>query len=128
MERALRVLVVDDDADVVRHIVRSLTAAGCSVATAASGPEAMRHLERESVDVVVTDVLMPGMSGFQLIRWLRERHPDLKIAALSGGGPFSCPEELLAGATRVGADAEIGKPVSSSTLVRTVERLGGIHR
>jgi len=81
-----RILLVEDEEAVRAFAGRALTARGYTVYEAASGPEALELMNgmSEPVDLVVSDVVMPGMDGPTLLRELRRRQPDLKIIFMSG--------------------------------------------
>jgi CheY-like chemotaxis protein len=80
-----RILVVDDDADVLELAVLVLEDHGLEIVPAKSGPEALRILEHDrSIDLLFTDVMMPGMDGFTLAERARAARPDLKILYTSG--------------------------------------------
>ena len=82
---SLRVLLVDDNRAVRGMVSKMLTALGHDVTTAADGEEALRKLDEESPDVLITDVLMPGeIAGTDLARVARERRPELPILMISG--------------------------------------------
>ena len=80
----LKVLLVEDNEDVgeySRHLLQDL---GCKVTVASGGEEALSFLERERVDVVFTDVVMPGLSGTELAQRVRERFPGLPVLLATG--------------------------------------------
>ncbi len=118
-----RVLVAEDDPLVSSLIQRILVERGYDVLTARHGQEALRIALRESAcfDLVITDVRMPVMGGWELGRMLRERWPDLPVLYISG-----YDVELAQGAPRTGApEAFLRKPFDSADLVRHVARLLG---
>lgn len=81
----MRVLLVDDEPQVLDVATQLFEALDCSVATAASGPEALAFLAREpDVKLVFSDVRMPEMSGFELAEEIRRRRPDLCVVLTSG--------------------------------------------
>src|SRR6187399_2744613 len=83
-------LLVDDDDGVGLALARVLNAEGAVVVVAANGEDAIDVLERdkaELLDVVVTDLEMPGVSGQELIATLQERRPDLAIVAMTAYNP-----------------------------------------
>jgi len=85
-----------------------------------AGPKTALHmLDYLTVDVVITDVYMPGMSGVELIRRLQSRDHCRRIIAMTGGG-FRNSAELLAEARSAGADGTIEKPFAPDTLLSTV--------
>jgi signal transduction histidine kinase len=81
----LRILVVDDEPKVLEALVEMLTEDGHAVLSAGSGREALARLDGGAhVDVVITDLGMPGMTGWELARALRTRQPDLPVGLISG--------------------------------------------
>jgi DNA-binding response OmpR family regulator len=83
MDRPTTVLVVDDEADIVSLMRDFLEAEGYAVRTAGDGPGALEVLDAEPVDCVLLDVMMPGMTGFDLIRKLRETGNEVPVLFLS---------------------------------------------
>ena len=79
----VRVLVVDDDMGICRSVEEILTADGCSVETANDGVQALRRVESSRFDVVLTDVVMPNMDGYELYNALRERYPELPVLMMT---------------------------------------------
>jgi CheY-like chemotaxis protein len=111
------VLVVDDDEDVRPAVVALLESMGHRVLSAASGAEALAIIECEALDVLVTDVVMPGMSGYQLAEQARQIRPDLPIVCMTG---FS----LLA-AERPGCSVVLRKPFRAAELKAAISGLAG---
>jgi response regulator RpfG family c-di-GMP phosphodiesterase len=116
--RPARALVVDDQASVRVFHRRVLQQMGCECVEAANGPDALRAAETP-FDLVVLDINMPGMDGFEVCRRLRERapHSRLKIIVVSGNGDM----EELAKALPQGADDYIAKPFGVAQMVAKVE-------
>jgi CheY-like chemotaxis protein len=81
---AASVLVIDDDPDVRGFIVEALEEQGYNVREAADGHEGIAEATRETPDLIVLDFIMPGLSGAEVARQLRERSPDLPILFVSG--------------------------------------------
>jgi two-component system cell cycle sensor histidine kinase/response regulator CckA len=81
-----RVLVVEDDAVVRRLLDMQLSRLGYDVVTAADGAEALERHRECGVDLLVTDIVMPGMSGEELAAALRAANPRLRVLFLSGYG------------------------------------------
>jgi CheY-like chemotaxis protein len=119
-----RILLVDDDEDVLRGMRRVLQRLGHEVVAAADGHQALRALEGDPCDLVITDINMPEMDGIELILALRERWPKVPIIAISGGGLM--PKELLlASAEVLGAVTTLPKPVGVAELEAAVARALG---
>jgi signal transduction histidine kinase/ActR/RegA family two-component response regulator len=94
--RCLRVLVVDDE-DLVRATLRDICAdEGHHVLEARSGREALELLAARPIDVVYTDLGMPGMTGWQLADQIRDRWPYVRVVLITGWGASVQPEELQA--------------------------------
>lgn len=79
-----QILVVDDDPSVRESIAMSLTAAGYDVVSAEDGFRALSQLRKKLPDVVLSDLNMPGMSGFELLSVVRRRFPQISTVAMSG--------------------------------------------
>jgi EAL domain-containing protein (putative c-di-GMP-specific phosphodiesterase class I)/CheY-like chemotaxis protein len=111
-----RVLVVDDEQTVQQLLVRLLIAAGYEVRTANDGEEALRFLERETVDLVVTDLVMPRADGMKVLQTMRERAIDVPVVMITGA-PTT---ESAMHAVRFRADAYLTKPVDPNALIAAV--------
>src|SRR5206468_1992776 len=79
----LRILVVDDDLGVCQSLRDLLTQEGCEVLVATGGREAIARLENVSVDLVLSDVVMPDLDGYQVFQELQRRHPGLPVVLLT---------------------------------------------
>jgi len=81
--KGIRILVVDDDMGICRTLSELLAAEGCNVGTAGDGAEALKKVESEGFDIVLTDVVMPNMDGYELLRILQERYPKLPVLMMT---------------------------------------------
>ena len=116
------ILVIDDD-DVLRETIRKiLVMAGHTVAQAKEGEEGLRLFRKGSMDVVVTDLVMPGKEGIETIQELREESPEIPILAISGGTSVDRDGPLY-DAKAFGANASLAKPFGVSEFQDAVERL-----
>lgn len=94
-----RILVVEDDITVRRTISKVLESEGYKVSTATDGFDALLHLQQEIPDVILSDLNMPQMSGFELLSVVRRRFPKIMVVAASGAYSSSAvPEGVLADA------------------------------
>ncbi len=117
-----RILVIDDDPQIRTLLRKILERAGYEVIDAEDGV-AGTDLYRESpTDLVITDILMPGKSGWEAILELRRDFPDVKIIAISGGGKLG-PFSYLMMAKRFGARHIFSKPLQRNTLLAAVNEL-----
>ena len=94
-----------------------LERAGYSVVSSDSAARALELVESDSIDLVVSDVVMPGLSGVDLLTELRGRRPDLPVLLMTGGSP---EPERTAGAIEHGACGIIFKPYSHAELRNAV--------
>jgi len=120
--RALRVLVVDDDADVVESTAILLGLSGYEVVTARDGAAALEAAATRRPDVVLLDVELPGMDGYEVARRLR-RLPDLKDVRLIAVTGY-CWEVDVRLAHEAGFDHHLIKPVDYDVLVKHVDPAG----
>jgi DNA-binding response OmpR family regulator len=111
------VLVVDDDPTVAEVVVGYLRRAGMVATHAADGPAALAAAESDPPDLVVLDLMLPGIDGLEVCRRLRIRRPDLPVVMLTALGAEA---DRVAGLER-GADDYVTKPFSPRELVLRVE-------
>ncbi len=118
-----RILVVDDDAEILSMLSLRLTSRGYAVTTASDGATALREAVRQPPDVVLLDVMMPGISGWEVAKQLRAepRTAGAKIILVSAIG--ATVNEATASIS--GADAHVDKPFEFTALERTIERVLG---
>ncbi|MDO9581587.1 MAG: response regulator [Desulfomicrobium sp.] len=109
------VLVVDDEQDFVETLVKRLERRGFRVTGVGSGQEALLKLEEIGFDVVILDVMMPGMDGIETLREIKLAWPRTQVILLSGHGG----EEMGLRAMAYGAYAYLLKPVSLKIVVET---------
>ncbi|HEV7787288.1 MAG TPA: response regulator [Thermoanaerobaculia bacterium] len=123
MEPKRRVLIVDDEPNIVLSLEFLLRQQGYEVSVARDGEEALAAAESWRPDLVVLDVMLPGLDGFEVCRRLRERpeNAGLKILLLTARGR---EVERVRGLEE-GADAYVRKPFSTRQLMRTVAELLG---
>lgn len=116
-----KILVVDDIAE-LRDILRQhLEAVGHGVEEACDATAAMAMLSTAVFDLVITDILMPGADGFELLNALRRSHANLPVIATSGGGRMLDAEMALRLSRDLGAFGMLRKPVRRSELLEAVE-------
>lgn len=115
---ARRVLVVDDDAAVLRASSLLLDRAGFKVDSASSGQRALDLLLHNTYSVILSDILMEGMSGLDLLRAIRERDLDTPVVMMTAGPSLATALEAMA----YGAHRYLLKPVAPETLIETITR------
>jgi CheY-like chemotaxis protein len=123
--RRLRVLLAEDNAINRELVVRLLSKRGHAVVVAANGKQAVSALETQSFDVVLMDVQMPEMDGFEATAAIRQKEKAIgthvPIIALTAHAMKGDRERCLAG----GMDGYVSKPVQAEELIKAVEGLGG---
>ncbi|HPG28728.1 MAG TPA: sigma-54 dependent transcriptional regulator, partial [Myxococcota bacterium] len=112
------VLVVDDDTLLLDMVEDLLADAGYAVARASSGTEALAYFEGAEADVVLTDLMMPGMDGIELLSRLRSLRPETPVIIMTGQGTIDSAVEAMRG----GALDFVTKPFASGTLLLALER------
>lgn len=111
-------LIIDDDTDIRAIIKRHLENAGHTVVDAADGKTGLIEFHKTHIDVVITDIFMPGQEGIETIRMLKKLSPALKIIAISGS--YTREDGYLSAARALGADHTLAKPFRSKQLVDLV--------
>lgn len=118
MGRTVAMLLVDDDPEVCELVRYGLASQQIEVTSCGSGDEAFAYVSAHETDVVVTDLAMPGMHGFELIDRIVANRPDLPVIVLTGAGDF----ETAVGAMRAGAYDFVTKPVDLAALGLATKR------
>ena len=117
-----RIMIIDDQELVCDAMAIVLEKENHEVQKVGCGRTAVGLCENNPPAVVITDILMPGMDGFEVIRELRRASPSTKIIALSGGGHMPS-QDLLQMASRMGADAAFRKPIDVPEFLAAVSGL-----
>ncbi|MCG3134664.1 MAG: Transcriptional regulatory protein GlrR [Planctomycetes bacterium] len=120
MTAPVRVLVVDDEPDLRQGLAMLLGQAGFAVRAAESGGAALAALDRESADLVLTDLQMPGMSGADLLVEVKRRAPSTVVVVLTGFGTIQTAVWCM----QHGASHFLTKPFDNADLVALFQRLG----
>jgi DNA-binding NtrC family response regulator len=116
--QSARILVVDDDSSLGRFILEILIDARHDPTLVENASEAVQRAEKESWDLVITDLRMPGMSGLELIAWLRNYDPRIAVLAITAYGSI----ETAVQAMRAGAADYITKPFEADALLLAVDK------
>lgn len=118
METKKRVLVVDDEAGILRFVTACLGMAGYEVITATNGEEALRLAQSEKPDIMLLDVFMVPMSGFDVLERLRTFSQVPVIV-------FTARSLVVEQALKCGANDSIGKPFRPEELLRKIREVLG---
>jgi len=119
----MRVLVIEDDESFRTLTLRWLQSYGIEAEGVAHGARGLALHREHPADVIITDMFMPEMEGFETINGLRREFPDAKIIAMSGRDP-KAKYDVLQAARQVGAARTFKKPFSFEELVAAVRELG----
>ncbi|MGB3760948.1 MAG: response regulator [Rivularia sp. (in: cyanobacteria)] len=113
------ILVVEDSPSELELISHFLNESGYKVIKATGGTEALKKLESEKPDAIITDVVMPGMSGFELCRFLKKNPETEKLPIVICSSKNQEIDRLWA--MRQGADAYVTKPYTREELLRAIK-------
>jgi len=113
-----KILIVEDDADLAEALAATLTRAGYALERVRDGTEAVAVLGRSSVQLVLSDVRMQPMDGYELLAWLRQKHPGLPVVMMTAYGTIAEAVAALHG----GARDYLEKPFDAKTLLAKVAR------
>lgn len=116
-----RILVIDDDHAVRSVVTLLLTQKGHEVVTAQDGRRGIQTAEREDFDLLIIDLFMPEMDGFETIRTVRKSKPAIPIIVISGAAGRTSGPDFLTMATKLGAIESIPKPFRPDALFKAAE-------
>jgi len=129
-----RILIIDDEYDIRNSLGKTLEREHYEVATAEDGETGIEIFGGKSFDLVITDIIMPGINGIGTIEELRRLQPAVKIIAISGGGNMApleyAPDAImtnayLAAAEKIGADLLFTKPIERKDILEAIRELIG---
>ena len=118
-----KVLVVDDEPDTLELVKLVLESGGFEVILANNGMEALAEIEKIKPDIVLLDIMMPDMDGWDVFRKIKERNPDIPIAILTAKAQNI---DKLLGLHVLKADDYITKPFGKNELIGKVKKLTGL--
>lgn len=119
MAEKRRILVVDDE-DALRTVLSAeLNSEGYEVGTAADGMEALDELQKGTYDLVLLDIKMPNMNGFEVLKVIKERHAGTKVIMLTGFADLKNAIE----SKKLGAEDFVSKPYDLVDLLTTIDRV-----
>ncbi len=113
-----KVLLVDDAIDFVAYMKKRLEARGMEISTAFRGQEALDIIKAQPLDVVVLDVLMPGMDGIETLQEIKKIKPDLAVVMLTGHGTVESASEGM----KLGAVDFLLKPCDLDSLLNAINQ------
>ncbi|RJR50183.1 MAG: response regulator [Desulfobacteraceae bacterium] len=117
------ILIVEDDENVLSMMVKHLRKAGYNPVQAADGLEALRKLDEDNFDLVITDIVMPYISGVGVVSAFKKKRPHVPVIAMTGYG-----KEPEAAVVEKNADLVLAKPIRMSNLMSQIAVLIGPSR
>lgn len=114
-----RILIAEDEEITLKHLLNALTREGYEVIGARNGAEALRRIEHERFDVLITDIKMPEISGIELLEKVKERYFDIEVLIITGFGSIGSAVEAM----KMGAFEYITKPFDLDELIIKVRNI-----
>ena len=118
----VNILLVDDDAPFRAMLSEALTGEGFLVREASDGLQGIKHYAEQPTDLVITDLVMPGKEGLEMIVEMKRLHSGVKIIAISGGGRGSS-QNYLKMAKAFGAQIVLAKPFSHREILEAIRQV-----
>lgn len=119
MAKKSSILVVDDE-DALRSVLTNeLTSEGYEVRNAGDGDEAITELQKVGYDLVLLDIKMPRVNGFEVLKFIKDQQPKTKVVMLTGFADLKNAIE----SKKLGADDFVSKPYDLVDLLTTIERV-----
>jgi DNA-binding NtrC family response regulator len=112
-----KILVVDDEENVCQSIKKVLSRRGYDVSQALTVDDAVKLIQEMSFDLVITDMMIPGTSGLELLQIIRDHYPELEVIMITGYASI----ESAVNATKLGATAYLPKPFTPDELTKVTE-------
>jgi DNA-binding NtrC family response regulator len=113
------ILLVDDDVDIVWGLQKYLQAVGYEVVPSLTADNAIAEMEAHQFDYIITDIIMPGINGLDLVEWTARNQPHTKIVVVSAIGPIAVRELSF----EKGAHCFLAKPFDLVDLVMELRNL-----
>ena len=115
MDKPLNLLIIDDNEEIIETLYDYFILKNQNIVVASSGLEGLKRLKEKTFDLVVTDIVLPNISGAGIISIIKKKYPNLPVIAITGWGLH--PESLAA---EVQADLVVGKPFEPSGLYKRI--------
>jgi len=112
------ILLIDDEEGIRKVLSISLRADGYGVTTAENGQQGLKLFEKGSFPIVITDIVMPGLNGFEVLKLIKELNPDTEVIVFTGQGDMEAAIKSL----QLGASDFITKPVGDQVLAVALKR------
>lgn len=121
---AKKILIVDDEAGLRKALTRVLLKEGYNIFSVESGEKALRHLEQNEIDLVIADLVMPGISGIELLKKIKQISPSIKMIIMTAYGSYETAQE----AVKIGVCDYIEKPFNLGAFKASVGKALSIRQ
>ncbi len=118
----MNILLVEDHEDVREAISEVLTHADHTVTEAYDGLEAEKLIAQQTFDIMITDIMMPNKTGFDLINETKDKYPKMKVIAISGGGNY-LTADLTKHLADLRADKALAKPFMPNQILDAIQEV-----
>lgn len=118
----INIVIIDDNPDSIDLITAYLPEEKFSIFATQNGNKAIEYIENNNVDLLITDIIMPGINGLEIISKVSSINPKLKILAISGGGAIDA-DQYFSLASGLGATKTLSKPFIADDLLAAIKEL-----
>jgi len=122
-QKTMRILLIDDDDDIRRSVGDYLDARGHITTRVSSGEAGLAILDQEPIDIAITDIMMPGMDGFQVLGAIKQKSPETEMIMVTGFGDLDSAVRAM----RDGAFDFFTKPIRMHEFTASMERTIRFH-
>ena len=116
------ILIIDDEEQIRKMLRQMIEKNGYNVFEASDGGEGLQCVKHNHIDLIITDIFMPGKEGIETIIELKRDYPDITIFAMSGGGSVG-PETFLKITNQLGVVETFTKPIDRKALLHAIDTL-----
>jgi CheY-like chemotaxis protein len=120
--KRVKILLVDDEEIILVGWQEALEPSGYMVRTSLSGKKAVEMAREEKPDIVVTDLVMPGMSGVEVCKKIKEMYPDTEVVFVSGH-PHETEKQMMDFLKAGGRDEFLRKPLFKDEIIKVIEKI-----
>src|SRR5882672_323025 len=124
----MHILVIDDDSTTRRMAMAMLEKLGHQYEVASNALDGISRAENTRFDIVLTDIIMPGLNGFEAMKAITHLVPPIPVIAMSAGSPGNPADDFSVLAIRMGAKVFLRKPFTLTELAKAIEAAGNSRR
>ena len=113
-----KVLIIDDEVQFLENLAERMTVRGMDVSTAQDTNNALEVVDSQEFDAIVLDLQMPGMNGIEMLKHIKEKHPDMQVILLTGHATLEAGVEAM----KLGAMDFMEKPADINSLTEKIKK------